>query len=161
MNFAVPAGVLLNGSAVDRYSTMQVSVNGVPSAPREIPLAASVPGLFGDLSSGAAFALNGDGSINSQANPAKPGTTLSFFMNGLGAATSTVAVTMGKWSAEVVNISAPNPFVSRFDVAVPAAAIPNFETSFMVFMDVSLSGGFVPVSSPLVQVGGFSVWVSP
>jgi hypothetical protein len=31
-----------------------------------------------------------------------------------------IAVTLGEWSAEVVNVSAPSPFVWKVDVLIPA-----------------------------------------
>ena len=52
INVAVPAGSACSnlGWVSTHFSTMQVSVNGVPAPPRELPLAPSNPSLFGDLS---------------------------------------------------------------------------------------------------------------
>lgn len=61
--------------------------NGNASAPFQIPVAATTPGLFSADSSGAGQGaiLNGDGSVNSAANPAAKGSTIVLFGTGHGA----------------------------------------------------------------------------
>ena len=109
---------------------------------------------------------------------------ISFFLNGIGLQTFTgapspwlpsqipIAVTIGSWSAEVVNVSALNPFVWQVDVLVPPAAAPAQERAVNVTMDLNLPAGVVPVgplaiepTSPNYTTPGapfpLTVWVSP
>jgi uncharacterized protein (TIGR03437 family) len=202
INVAVPSGVLeQNGVGSVNFTTMQVSVRGVPGPARELPVAASVPSVFANLSGTVIsctmngiiymssfndFALNADGSVNSCSNPAKPGTVISFFVNGLGDQTFSgapnqwlpsqipIAVTMGPWSAEVVNVSALNPFVWQVDVLVPPGAVPSNAPfgAVNVSMDLNLIGGVVALgplavlpTSPDYTTPGtpfpLSAWVGP
>jgi len=193
INVAVPLGVL--GQVVpgpQNYATMQVSVNGVAAPPREMPLIASNPSLFANLTSatvtcgntayGGLFivtAINADGTVNSCAHPAKTGAVVSFFINGLGVDGITapwqpgaipVLVQMGIWSAEVVNVSAPNPFLWQVDVVVPSAASQG-ESAVIVTMDMNLVNGVVPVGPfatvplPSYMAQGtplaIALWVAP
>jgi uncharacterized protein (TIGR03437 family) len=200
INVAVPSGVLEQpGVGLSYFTTMQVSVNGVPAPPRELPLAPSNPSLFGDLSGTVSsctvgnityyggfmdLAMNADGTVNSCSNPAKPGESISLFVNGLGvdffdnegspwqASQIPVAVTLGGWSAEVTGVSALNPFVWQVDVAVPAAIAQSSQRVFSVTMDFNLANGVVaagpltvqPVSPAYIVAGSpiaLSVWVNP
>jgi uncharacterized protein (TIGR03437 family) len=184
INVAVPFDVL--GQIVPgppKFATMQVSVNGVDAPPREVPLIASNPSLFADLNTVTvtcgnttygglllAFAVNRDGTLNSCSHPAKVGTVVSLFLNGLGADGITaewlvsdipVVVKMGDWSAEVANVSALTLFVWQVDVVVPAAAIANGEDAVLVSMDMNYVDGVVAVG-PLSLLGTplpLNVWV--
>ncbi|MGP0072245.1 MAG: SBBP repeat-containing protein [Bryobacteraceae bacterium] len=193
INLAVPLGVL--GQVVpgpQNFATMQVSVNGVAAPPREVPLIASNPSLFANLTVGTVTcgnetygglfivtAINADGTVNSCAHPAKTGTVVSFFIDGLGVDGITapwqpgaipVVVRMGDWSAEVANVSAPNPFVWQVDVVVPAAASEG-ESAVIVTMDMNFVNGVVPVgpfaTAPLPSYTtegtplAIEVWVAP
>jgi uncharacterized protein (TIGR03437 family) len=202
INVAVPPGVLVQsrlGSV--NFTTMQVSVNGVAGPSRELPVAASVPSLFANLTGTVSsceisgiiyfsvftdFAVNADGTVNSCSHPAKSGSVLSFFVNGMGVLSSDgsmeawlpstipIAVTMGERSAEVVNISAPSPFVWQVDVLVPPMPAPEQgnESAVTVTMDLNLYTGVVAVGpltvepmSPTYTIAGLpfvlSVWVGP
>ncbi|MGB6941189.1 MAG: SBBP repeat-containing protein [Bryobacteraceae bacterium] len=200
INVAVPPGVLeQSGAGSVNFATMQLSVNGVPGPARVLPVASSAPSVFADLlapiSSCTAnsityfsglndLATNAAGAINPCSNPAKPGAVISFFLNGIGLQTFTgapspwlpsqipIAVTMGSWSAEVVNVSALNPFVWQVDVLVPPAAAQGEEAAVNVTMDLNLPAGVVPVgllaiepTSPYYTTPGapfpLTVWVSP
>jgi uncharacterized protein (TIGR03437 family) len=61
------------------------SVNGMPTNCMDAPVLPAAPGIF--LSGGYAAALNQDGTINSQANPAPAGSIVSIFATGLGTIT--------------------------------------------------------------------------
>jgi uncharacterized protein (TIGR03437 family) len=65
---------------------MALEFLGVVSGPIELPVAASVPGIFTAHSSGMgqAAALNQDGSVNSPDNPAAPGDIVVLFATGDG-----------------------------------------------------------------------------
>jgi uncharacterized protein (TIGR03437 family) len=149
INVAVPFGVGLQTSTV-----IQVSVNGAASAPRMFPVTPSNPALFGNASfsvtgcsgvptgSGSVaitvpIVRNDDGKLNSCNTPAKPGSVISFYVNGVGegepfpSASSPpfpsgvqFDVIVGPWSAEVVNVVRENAFVWRVDVRLPAAFAP-------------------------------------
>jgi uncharacterized protein (TIGR03437 family) len=197
INVAVPSGVLVeNEMGPVSFTVMQLSVDGVAAQPRELGTTASVPSLFGDLSGtvqsctlgnetyfGAlgAFALNADGTVNSCSHPANAGTVISLFVNGLGVNGITspwmpsaipVAVTLGEWSAEVVNVSAASPFVWQVDVLIPADIEQRDLSAVTVSMDMNFEGGVVPVgplavqgNSPSYTMPGvplpLTVWVSP
>ena len=89
INFAVPALASLT-----TISPIQVTVAGAGSAIRAIPITDVDPSLLLNYSLSqpvtsanspdfVAFTLNADGSINSPANPASLGSTISVFVNGL------------------------------------------------------------------------------
>jgi uncharacterized protein (TIGR03437 family) len=71
-----------------RVSTkMEVDYNGVPSAVATLSLADQAPGVFlyqVTPKTTAQIVVNADGSLNSQTNPAKPGSYVTFYMSGLG-----------------------------------------------------------------------------
>jgi uncharacterized protein (TIGR03437 family) len=197
INVAVPSSVLVeNEMGPVSFTVMQLSVNGVAASPRQLGATASAPSLFADLSGTVqsctmgdetyfgtlgAFALNVDGTVNSCSHPAKAGTVISLFVNGLGVNGITspwmpsqipVAVTLGEWSAEVVNVSAPSPFAWQVDVLIPADIEQRDMSAVTVTMDLNLPGGVVPVgplavqaTSPSYTVAGVpfpvTVWVSP
>jgi uncharacterized protein (TIGR03437 family) len=68
---------------------VQLRVNGAASNITELPGLAAEPAILANLSSGgtssgSAWALNQDGSINSEQNPAKEGSIVVIFVNGAG-----------------------------------------------------------------------------
>lgn len=67
-------------------SRVEVEYQGVKSDAVSVPIAAAVPGIFTSAGSGKgqAAALNEDGSINSAAHPAAPGSTVVLFATGAG-----------------------------------------------------------------------------
>jgi uncharacterized protein (TIGR03437 family) len=62
-----------------------VTVNGMSTNCMDAPVQPATPGIF--LSGGYAAAVNQDGTINSQTNPAAAGSIVSIFATGLGAIT--------------------------------------------------------------------------
>jgi len=200
INVAVPAGVsFLNSQGSQNLSTMQVSVNGADGSPRALPVVPSNPSLFGELSGTVSsctvgdityygaftdLAINADGTVNSCLHRATPGAVISFFVNGLGVDFSfdmtrawapsqiPVAVTIGQWSAEVVNVSSLNPFMWQVDVRVPAEVAQSSLFLFPVTMDMNFTNGVMAVgpltvqpASPSYTIPGtpfpLSVWISP
>lgn len=98
INVAVPSPQPTQAETSYPTSTlMQLSVNGT-TLQRQFPLTISNMNLFADLNSDEQIcqtadiiangfqpvALNADGSLNSCANPAKLGSSVSFFMHGVG-----------------------------------------------------------------------------
>ncbi|HXB75120.1 MAG TPA: SBBP repeat-containing protein [Candidatus Acidoferrales bacterium] len=132
INLAVP---LVDSN--QNFATMQLTVGGATAAPRRLPLTFSAnPSLFlnnaqtqvSSLGS-VALALNADGSINSSANPAKLGSAVSVFVNGLAPDPRITSLppqlgTTNGWS--VTGTAQSNPFVVRVDLRVPSALVNNF-----------------------------------
>lgn len=172
INVAVPAGVLENPSTgAQNFTVMQVSVNGGPALSRELPVTPSNPSIFADLSgvvasctmgnmiyylADTALAVTADGAVNSCSNLAGGGDVISLFVNGLGVNDSNnipspwvpsqipIAVSISQKPAQVVNVSMPNPFVSKVDVIVP----PFLFQGVNVTVDLNLSTGVI-VAGPL------------
>ena len=130
INFAVPAVALSQASAA-----MQITVNGVTSLPLDLPLTYANPSLFLNTTQTfqanspgfVAVALNGDGSLNSSANPAPLGSAVSVFVNGLTPSPQIEPFqlyTNGGWS--IANVVQTNPFVIRVDLQVPSPLVDNF-----------------------------------
>jgi uncharacterized protein (TIGR03437 family) len=197
INVAVPlAKPYFNSQGGQNFTVMQVSVNGAAGQSRALPVVPSNPTLFGDLSGtvssctvgdityyGAyiAVAVNADGTFNSCSHPARAGTAISLLVNGLGvngnmqawaASQIPVSVTIGHWSAEVVNVTAQTPFVWQVDALVPSAATQKGLSLVPVTMDMNFWNGVVDVGPlavdefyPFYAIPGtpfpLSVWVSP
>jgi uncharacterized protein (TIGR03437 family) len=146
-------------SIVGGPAEITVSYHGQISAPLSGAVASSAPGVFTLDSSGKgqATAINQDGSINSPANPAKPGSVVSLFMTGAGE--STPAATDGSIASPplptpVLEVSAT--IGGNVVLPVYAGAVAG-QVSGLVRIDIqiptSLTGAAVPVS---VQVGSNS-----
>jgi uncharacterized protein (TIGR03437 family) len=71
-------------------STVNVTVNGTPAGSTSISVNAIAPGLF-LLQQGAAAVVNQNGSVNSQSQPAVPGSIVAAYLTGLGAVSPSVA----------------------------------------------------------------------
>ncbi|MBZ5608229.1 MAG: hypothetical protein LAP38_08230 [Acidobacteriia bacterium] len=169
VNVAVPFDVGAKSSVA-----MQVTVNGVPGPARSLPLTATAPSLFANLTSDfqnctahpgvvvPAFfvpvARNQDGTLNSCEHPAGHGKVVSFFLNGMGGQLSgngdyvpwlgsiiPVVAQVGKWSAEVVDVALDNDFVWRFNVRVPQEVVPSGIALADVTLSINLFTGPVPV----------------
>jgi uncharacterized protein (TIGR03437 family) len=82
VNAIVPFGISPGSSL-----TVQVKYQGQTLAPLTVPVSAAQPGVFtvDGSGSGLAVAVNQDGTMNSEANPASGGSIVSVFVNGLGA----------------------------------------------------------------------------
>ena len=143
------------------FTTMQLSVNGVPAGPRQLPVTRSNPNLLADLSGNqikcppagqtaqgfAPVADNADGSRNSCANPAKLGSIVSFYVHGIGnPACFCWGAMFGSRSAAVVNIAAVSPFLTRVDVQIPSSFATGSISSFPAVQE-----GYFPVSLSLDQ----------
>jgi uncharacterized protein (TIGR03437 family) len=127
INFAVP---LVDEGPVS-FPAMQLTVNGVSSAPLAFPVTSANPSLFvvpGSFSINAeafaTLALNADGSQNSPTNPAQPGSVISVFVNGLSMDPDIPfeppdLYAAGGWS--VTSSSQINPFVLQVGLQVPSS----------------------------------------
>ncbi len=163
INVQVPFEVAQKASTV-----MTVSI-GSDSLTRMFVVARSNPSVFLDMSVSvagcdpsytgsvvfAAVALNSDGSRNSCANPAKPGTSVTIFLNG-------VAARMGSSFAATGSITGPksDPFGSQVDVRsdlVSLAAGPLFPASGMIAGISQLSVQLPEISEPGLQAVSLGV----
>ena len=195
INVAVP--VASNGAA-PALTSMEVAMNSLTSSPRQLPLVQMSPNLFVNVAptnlscSGTPveifagnwlpLAQNQDGTMNSCDNPAKVGSVVSFFVDGLGGTVSAsitftpaypggipMVVQMGNLSAEVVNIAVVNNFVWRVDVLVPPDVVNGLVTTAHVSMSLVFETGVVPVGPRAGGSIGNSIgaplatmfWVSP
>ncbi len=85
------------------------------------------------------LAMNADGSTNSCTNPAKYGSTVSFFMHGVGGDVfgfqpprqlgSSVQAVVGDCPAAVTNTSLIDNFKYKVDVTMPASLLPCAQAS--------------------------------
>jgi len=138
-------------------TVMQVTANG-QSTSRQFPIVLSNPSLFADsfpaikscnaglitISLGdvpQAVARNQDGEFNSCVHPAKAGSIVSFYLNGVGILRPEegrplqsallgflpVGALAGGGSAEVIRIVPDGDYVSRLDLRLPAELIPTYE----------------------------------
>lgn len=127
INFAVP-GSITSSAAMD----MKVTVNGVSSAARAIPLTfqtmslfqAAPPATFNESGFPAqALVLNADGSLNSAQNPAPFGSVISVFLNGVSPSPAIVSEPLQlstNFGWTVTNIAQANPFVTQVSLQVPS-----------------------------------------
>lgn len=114
INFQVPATL-----AAKTTAQLVVTVDGVSSAPQAITLASTAPGIFG--------VLNQDGSVNTSAAPAAPGSIVQIFATGLSTASFRVIASIadrdnlnpiyagdapGINGVQQVNVMVPNDIVT-------------------------------------------------
>ena len=198
INVAVPAPPLastLDVAGLPSPMVMQLTVNGV-TIQRQFPYTISNMNLFADLSPAqlscpAALvvgnpiqpvAMNADGSASSCANPAKFGSTVSFFMHGVGGDSLgfqppqqllNVQAFAGYCPVTVTNASLIDNFVYKVDVTMPASILPcapddsNFAVNFF-YVTFSYDGLAVgPLYVPFMNVGPtmnfampMTVWVT-
>jgi uncharacterized protein (TIGR03437 family) len=134
INLAVP-NYLFNQTT----AAMQVTVNGLSSQPRQFPLSEFPITSHLFINASATYdattnpnryfvplTLNGDGSLNSAANPAMQGSTVSVFVNGLAPAPGVVSSALQLYATsdwKVEKASLLTPFVVRVDLQVPALNI--------------------------------------
>ncbi len=126
INFAVPSGIVaLPGT----LNPLRVTVNGATES--RVLVSGFNPSLFWNLpgtftsnsgaAEGFALALNADGSINSESNPAAIGSVVSVFVNGDAPDPTVVheAVAFYANGWQVTNIAPISPYVYQVDVRLP------------------------------------------
>ncbi len=131
--------------ALPSAMVMQLTVNGV-TIQRQFPYTVSNLNLFADLSTDQGpcpapiigygyppVARNSDGSANSCTHPAKYGSTVSFFMHGVGGDTlgfeapqqlSNLQAFVYNCPADVTNASLTDGFIYKVDVTLPQSLRP-------------------------------------
>jgi uncharacterized protein (TIGR03437 family) len=115
-----------------RPTVMTVTVNGVPSAQLEFPVTAANPTMFavpgGYQSNFEGFevvALNADGTLNSATNPAKLGSVVQVFVDGLSLAPQSPGAPPALLSGGgfvVTGYTQTNPFVLDMSLEIPSSA---------------------------------------
>lgn len=148
---------------------MQVTVNGASTSQRQLPGAGSNLNVFTNLSSNEVscpnfiangfqpLAMNVDGTMNSCANPAGYGSTVSFFMEGVGTDSSPapaqippgLQVFAGGCPALIQNTSLTNGFVYRVDVQLPSSGCFSQADPTLAALAVTFAYNEAPVG-PLV-----------
>jgi uncharacterized protein (TIGR03437 family) len=128
INFAVP--LVEYDQAI---AAMQLTVNGVASPIREVPLSYANPRVFlnfsealaaqSGLNNWIALTLNSDGSVNSPAHPAPNGSGVSVFVNGLAPDPQITngpleLYATGGWT--ITSVALVNPFVVQVNAQVPS-----------------------------------------
>jgi uncharacterized protein (TIGR03437 family) len=126
-------------------ATVVVRSRGASSPPMKITVQPAAPGLFADEHNHAA-ALNADGSVNLENNPASAGSVISVFFTGQGpvavslddgapppvgnpiSATSTVSATIGDASAQVefAGLAPLYPGLAQINLKVPALSAGSY-----------------------------------
>ena len=157
INLAVPLVTYSQSS-----SLVQVLVNGVFGAPRQLSLTYQNPTLFlnipqtlaasGNSPEPIALALNADSSINSPTNLAQPGSVVSVFVNGLApdpqVNNAPVQLTAANgW--QVTNIVQASPFVVQVDVQIPSPLtnVPGISGELMLNFYGQIFSGVVFVNT--------------
>lgn len=106
-------------------SAMTIVVDSATVSTTQVTIAAAAPGLFASNGNGPAAALNGEGSVNSAANPALRGGYASLFATGWSG-TATVTVTIAGYDSPVL-YAGPAPGFSglmQVNVQIPAGFLP-------------------------------------
>ncbi len=136
-----------------------VSANGALSTPNPIQLAADAPGIAA-FSSGGIIAEHGaDGSLVTEASPAKPGEFLMFFVSGMGVTTNPVG--SGQPSPNAPNLAQPidQPTMTLNGVNVPvsfAGLTPTLVGLYQVNFQVPANAPNGDLQLVLTQTGGAS-----
>jgi uncharacterized protein (TIGR03437 family) len=164
--------------ALPTFTVMQVNVNdtivrrGFPYTVTNLNVFADLstnilpcPGL-GNLGGFQPVANNADGSINSCANPAKYGSTVSFYAHGVGAfqlgfppvpELLNVQAFVGNCSAPVTKAALSTDYVYKLDVTLPATQTPcgqNIGPRTENVFSVTFSYNGLPVGPLVVPVPG-------
>jgi uncharacterized protein (TIGR03437 family) len=162
INLQVPSSVRPGADA-----TVEVRLNGAPVCRSSVPVAESAPGLFTLAGSpGRVVALNEDGSLNSEYQPAEKGSVMILYATGEGATNPPTADGAPASHPLPLPILPVNVRISGFPVEILyAGTAPGF--AGLMQINIRLPGGFFPGGSLPVElyVGagcsqpGVSLWV--
>ncbi|HEY6347491.1 MAG TPA: SBBP repeat-containing protein [Bryobacteraceae bacterium] len=182
INVAVPAPpASINVSPLPTKTVMEIAVNG-QTVERQFPLTSSNLNVFAQLNSNQIScphqtangfqptALNAGGSMNACSNPAKFGSTVSFFVEGVGATqlgfppTQTltgIEAAIGNCTVPAANASLITGFVYQVDIPLPDALLP-CATSYSLTspensFQVTLSSGTVPMGPRVIPSPGGAI----
>ena len=150
INVFVP-GELIPGT----FLTVQVQVDNILSAPVTVAIAETAPGISPSI-------VNQDGTLNSAANPAPPGSIVSFYGTGLGATTPQL-------SDGYLAISTPysmpmNPYsmtIGSQPATVSYAGDAPFEPTGIFQINATIPANISPGPTPVsLTIGGSSAQVT-
>jgi uncharacterized protein (TIGR03437 family) len=98
---------------------------GEIAARSSVQIAATAPALFADAS-GQAAAVNTDGTLNDQANPAPRGSVIALYATGEGVSGAPIAVSIGGYPADVLYAGpvSGNPGLLQVNSRIPAGYVP-------------------------------------
>jgi len=158
--WATQVAAVLPYSVTTGPAQVTVAYQGRTSASFAAPVSGSAPGLFtlDSTGKGQAVILNANGSINSPANPAKPGEVISLFATGEGE-TAPAGV-----DGQLASTSPPHPLLS-VSVSIGGTTVtPNFaggaqgEIAGVIRIDVAIPAGITggPAVPVMVTVGASS-----
>jgi uncharacterized protein (TIGR03437 family) len=168
INLAVPLPLPSRTAAAWPTATvMQLNVNGA-TVDRQFPYILTNLSLFANLMAGQSscagaspsnqgyqpVASNADGTVNSCANPAPAGSTVSLYMHGIGAfqlgfppaqQIADLTATVGYCSAQVTDATLVGNFVYRVDVAMPASpsactGLPGTSSKYQLAVNFNYNG---------------------
>jgi len=133
LNVLVPATVKPNAT-----TALNIMVSGASVGSATLNTTPSNPALFTvSAGTGAAAALNQDGSANSDANPAIRGTVVSLFLTGDGQSGGQATVTIAGYAADVL-FSGPAPGLpglTQVNLRVPSGFMPPGDQPVRVTMN--------------------------
>jgi uncharacterized protein (TIGR03437 family) len=176
INVAVPAPPSSSLSPPPIAMVLELNVNG-QTVERQFPFTSSNLNVFAQLNSNQIdcpsfnaiingfqpTAMNADGSMNSCSNPAKFGSTVSFFVHGVGYSPapqtlSGVEAAIGNCLVPAANASLITAFVYKVDIPLPDALLPCATTYSLTSVEnpfqVTLSSGGVPMGPRVVPSPG-------
>lgn len=181
INVAVPLPRQSNsGISYPPSTVMELNIGGVTMT-RQFPLTVSNPNLFATLTSDLVscpgieqigfqpVALNADGSMNSCTNPAKPGSTVFFFIHGVGAEQpglplaqqlTSMEAFIGPCATPVTSASLINASVYQVGVTMPKSVLPcvlNYETANETGFSVTFSYNGIAVGPRTDPIPGGEV----
>jgi len=167
---AVMQDLLQQGSTV-----MTVSIDSHPVLTRMFAVTGSSPSVFGSTYGGTragcpavspvwfqAIALNSDGSVNSCANPAPPGSAVTLFLHGAGVSSGQIGVSAGPVSLAAGPLLQAPGMIDGVDML--AVALPQTDLAGLQPVPLAISAGDTP-AAPFVYSGGafqepVVVWMS-
>jgi uncharacterized protein (TIGR03437 family) len=113
--------------APDSITGISIIVNGAKVATLSAQVVSAMPGLFTTGSgTGQAAAVNEDGTLNSESNPAARGSIVLLFATGQGQSAGNVSLKVGQYAAELLYAGpAPGfPGLMQINARVPSGFLP-------------------------------------
>jgi len=133
-----------------------VSVNGFASTPVSVKVSQTAPGIFSEPG-GRAAALNSDNSLNTDANPAKAGSTIEAYLTGSGPVN--VAMTDGAAAGSGPLVQAMSQSSATIGPLPAQVSFTGLAPGFvgLTQMNIVVPAGLAPGDYPLtVTIGGQS-----
>jgi uncharacterized protein (TIGR03437 family) len=116
------------GIARQTATVIEVQVRQTPRGRASVPVTTAAPGLFTlAQGKGPALAVNEDGTLNTDKNPAARGSAVVLYATGEGVSRLPVAVSVGGYAAEVLFAGAASGFpgLMQVNLRLPSASMPS------------------------------------